>query len=68
MNSANLSVIFAPCILRRCGTVQHAQEQLIDVQKQAICVQALIEEKLRQYKETMNQIMELEQASEKVLF
>uniref|UniRef100_A0A915CYE7 Uncharacterized protein n=1 Tax=Ditylenchus dipsaci TaxID=166011 RepID=A0A915CYE7_9BILA len=43
MNAANLAVIFAPCILRNTHSV-HAQEQLMDVQKQAICVQALIEE------------------------
>ncbi|KAI1717345.1 rhoGAP domain-containing protein [Ditylenchus destructor] len=65
MNPANLSVIFAPCILRRSQPV-HAQEQLMDVQKQAICVQALIEEKLRQYTDALSQIVELEQASEKV--
>lgn len=65
MGPSNLAVIFAPCILRRTETV-HAQEQLQDVQKQAICVQMLIEEKLRQYKDTLNQIVELEQASEKV--
>ncbi|CAD5206531.1 unnamed protein product [Bursaphelenchus okinawaensis] len=65
MNASNLAVIFAPCILRRNQAV-HAQEQLEDVQKQAVCVQMLIEEKLRQYKATLNQIVELEQASEKV--
>lgn len=41
-----IKVIFAPCIVRRCTPV-HAQEQLLDVQKQAICVQTLIEDKLR---------------------
>ncbi|CAD5209411.1 unnamed protein product [Bursaphelenchus xylophilus] len=65
MSPSNLAVIFAPCILRRNQAV-HAQEQLEDVQKQAVCVQMLIEEKLRQYKVTLNQIVELEQASEKV--
>lgn len=65
MGAANLSVIFAPCILRRNQAV-HAQEQLMDVQKQATCVQMLIEEKLRQYTSTLNQIVELESASEKL--
>ena len=65
MSPSNLAVIFAPCILRR-NIVVHAQEQLLDVQKQVICVQTLIEEKLRQYKATLNQIVEIEQASEKV--
>lgn len=67
MNAANLAVIFAPCILRRSQYI-HAQDQLIDIQKQAICVQTLIEEKLRQYCETLNQIIEIENASEKVKF
>uniref|UniRef100_A0AC34Q3T1 Uncharacterized protein n=1 Tax=Panagrolaimus sp. JU765 TaxID=591449 RepID=A0AC34Q3T1_9BILA len=58
-------VIFAPCILRR-NIVVHAQEQLLDVQKQVICVQTLIEEKLKQYKSTLDQIVEIEHASEKV--
>lgn len=44
----------------------HAQEQLMDVQKQAVCVQTLIEEKLKQYRSTLTQIVELEHASEKV--
>jgi myosin-9 len=65
MGASNLAVIFAPCILRRNQAV-HAQEQLQDVQKQAMCVQMLIEEKLKQYKDTLNQIVELEHASEKV--
>jgi len=65
MSASNLAVIFAPCILRRNGCV-HAQEELQDVQKQAICVQTLIEEKLRQYRATLTQIVELENASEKV--
>uniref|UniRef100_A0A1I8BYV1 Rho-GAP domain-containing protein n=1 Tax=Meloidogyne hapla TaxID=6305 RepID=A0A1I8BYV1_MELHA len=33
MSASNLAVIFAPCIVRRNTTV-HAQEQLMDVQKQ----------------------------------
>ncbi|KAH7730130.1 myosin VA [Aphelenchoides avenae] len=65
MSASNLALIFAPCILRRSQTV-HAQEQLADVQKQAICVQTLVEEKLRQYRATLNQIVEVEHASEKV--
>lgn len=65
MSASNLAVIFAPCILRRNQPV-HAQEQLEDVQKQAICVQMLIEEKLRQYKDHLHQIVALEHASEKV--
>uniref|UniRef100_A0A0N4ZU59 Myosin motor domain-containing protein n=1 Tax=Parastrongyloides trichosuri TaxID=131310 RepID=A0A0N4ZU59_PARTI len=65
MSASNLALIFAPCILRRQQTV-HAQEQLQDVHKQAICVQTLIEEKLRQYKATLTQIVEIEQATEKV--
>ena len=38
----------------------------MDVQKQAICVQTLIEDKLRHCQETLSQIVELETASEKV--
>lgn len=34
--------------------------------RQAICVAALVEEKLRQYRETLNNIVELEGATEKV--
>ena len=34
--------------------------------RQAVCVQTLIEEKLRQYKATLNNIVELENASHKV--
>uniref|UniRef100_A0A914XBB0 Unconventional myosin-IXb n=2 Tax=Plectus sambesii TaxID=2011161 RepID=A0A914XBB0_9BILA len=65
MGASNLALIFAPCLLRR-NQVVHAQEQLLDVNRQAICVQALIEEKLRQYRATVNQIVELEHATEKV--
>lgn len=67
MNAANLAVIFAPSILRKSHYV-HAQDQLINVQKQAICVQTLIEEKLRQYCKMLNEIIEIENASEKVKF
>lgn len=65
MGAANLAVIFAPCILRSNQTM-HAQDQLRDVNRQAICVQALIEEKLRQFRMTISQIVNLECASEKV--
>nr|CAD2192435.1 unnamed protein product [Meloidogyne enterolobii] len=65
MSASNLAVIFAPCIVRRNTTV-HAQEQLMDVQKQAICVQTLIEDKLHHLQETLSQIVELEGATEKV--
>ncbi|VDM37296.1 unnamed protein product [Toxocara canis] len=56
MGSANLALIFAPCILRSNQSV-HAQEQLRDVNRQAICVQALIDEKLRQFRVTVTQII-----------
>ncbi|PIO53480.1 hypothetical protein TELCIR_25184 [Teladorsagia circumcincta] len=65
MGPSNLALIFGPCILRRQDNV-HAQEQLNDVTRQAICVQTLIEEKLRQYKATLINIVELEDASQKV--
>ncbi|CAI4221277.1 unnamed protein product [Auanema sp. JU1783] len=65
MGPSNLALIFGPCILRRQETV-HAQEQLNDVSRQAICVQTLIEEKLRQYKTTLISIVQLEDASQKV--
>ncbi|CAJ0594314.1 unnamed protein product [Cylicocyclus nassatus] len=65
MGPSNLALIFGPCILRRQDSV-HAQEQLNDVSRQAICVQTLIEEKLRQYRATMINIVELEDASQKV--
>ncbi|VDK27731.1 unnamed protein product [Gongylonema pulchrum] len=56
MGAANLALIFAPCILRS-NQAQHAQDQLRDVTRQAICVQALIEEKLRQFRLTLTQII-----------
>ncbi|VDM63316.1 unnamed protein product [Angiostrongylus costaricensis] len=65
MGPSNLAIIFGPCILRRQDSV-HAQEQLSDVSKQAICVQTLIEEKLKQYRMTVFNIVELEDASQKV--
>ncbi|KAJ1362932.1 hypothetical protein KIN20_022659 [Parelaphostrongylus tenuis] len=65
MGPFNLAIIFGPCILRRQDSV-HAQEQLSDVSRQAICVQTLIEEKLKQYRMTVLNIVELEDASEKV--
>ncbi|KAK0423351.1 hypothetical protein QR680_008098 [Steinernema hermaphroditum] len=65
MGSSNLALIFAPCIMRR-GFVVHAQDQLQDINKQAICVQTLIEEKLKQYRSTLTQIVEVEQATQKV--
>nr|ACI49219.1 hypothetical protein Csp3_JD05.004 [Caenorhabditis angaria] len=65
MGCSNLAVIFGPCVLRR-QDVAHAQEQLNDVARQTGCVQTLIEEKLKQYKATINNIVELEDASQKV--
>ncbi|GMT28295.1 hypothetical protein PFISCL1PPCAC_19592 [Pristionchus fissidentatus] len=65
MNAHNLALIFGPCLMRRKESV-HAQDQLQDVNRQAICVAALVEEKLRQYRETLNNIVELEGATEKV--
>ncbi|VDD95614.1 unnamed protein product [Enterobius vermicularis] len=65
MSPNNLALIFAPCILRSNQSV-HAQEQLRDVNRQAICVQALIEEKLKQYKSTLTQIVTLEGVGAKI--
>lgn len=65
MSAANLALIFAPCILRTNQTLR-AQDQLRDVERQAICVQALIEEKLRQLRSTLTEIVSLETAGEKV--
>lgn len=65
MSCSNLALIFAPCLLRRNETV-HAQEQLNDVSRQAVCVQTLIEEKLKQYKNTILNIVQIEDASHKV--
>uniref|UniRef100_A0A158Q830 Myosin motor domain-containing protein n=1 Tax=Elaeophora elaphi TaxID=1147741 RepID=A0A158Q830_9BILA len=66
MGAANLALIFAPCILRTNQTLR-AQDQLRDVQRQAICVQTLIEEKLRQFRSTLTEIVSLETASEKIV-
>ncbi|VDM96149.1 unnamed protein product [Thelazia callipaeda] len=66
MGAANLAVIFAPCILRSNQTM-HAQDQLRDVERQAICVQTLIEAKLRQFRATLSEIVSLETASEKIV-
>uniref|UniRef100_A0AAF5RX01 Uncharacterized protein n=1 Tax=Wuchereria bancrofti TaxID=6293 RepID=A0AAF5RX01_WUCBA len=66
MGAANLALIFAPCILRTNQTLR-AQDQLRDVERQAICVQALIEEKLRQFRSTLTEIVSLETASEKIV-
>ncbi|CAD6184254.1 unnamed protein product [Caenorhabditis auriculariae] len=65
MGSSNLALIFAPCVLRRQDFV-HAQEQLNDVSRQAVCVQTLIDEKLRHYRATLLNIVQLEDASQKV--
>ncbi|CAI2315989.1 unnamed protein product [Caenorhabditis sp. 36 PRJEB53466] len=65
MGCNNLALIFGPCVLRRHDTA-HAQEQLNDVARQTGCVQTLIEEKLKQYKATLHNIVELEDASQKV--
>lgn len=37
MGPSNLAVVFAPCLLRRKNDV-HAQEQLMDVNRQAMSV------------------------------
>ncbi|KAL3997136.1 Myosin head (motor domain) family protein [Acanthocheilonema viteae] len=66
MSAANLALIFAPCILRTNQTLR-AQDQLRDVERQAICVQALIEEKLRQFRLMLTEIVSLETASEKIV-
>ncbi|CAJ0954851.1 unnamed protein product, partial [Mesorhabditis belari] len=65
MGASNLALIFGPCLMRRQHAV-HAQDTLVDVSRQAVCVQALIEEKLRQYRVTLINIVELEAAQEKV--
>ncbi|CAL2029784.1 unnamed protein product [Caenorhabditis brenneri] len=65
MGCNNLALIFGPCVLRRQDSA-HAQEQLNDVARQTGCVQTLIEEKLKQYKATLHNIVELEDASHKV--
>ncbi|CCD71914.1 Unconventional myosin-IXa-like [Caenorhabditis elegans] len=65
MGCNNLALIFGPCVLRRQDSA-HAQEQLNDVARQTGCVQTLIEEKLKQYKATIHNIVELEDASQKV--
>ncbi|VDK70855.1 unnamed protein product [Litomosoides sigmodontis] len=65
MSAANLALIFAPCILRTNQALR-AQDQLRDVERQAICVQALIEEKLRQFRLTLTEIVSLEAATEKI--
>ncbi|KAF1769018.1 hypothetical protein GCK72_000831 [Caenorhabditis remanei] len=65
MGCNNLALIFGPCVLRRQDSA-HAQEQLNDVGRQTGCVQTLIEEKLKQYKATLHNIVELEDASHKV--
>ncbi|ULU10712.1 hypothetical protein L3Y34_014757 [Caenorhabditis briggsae] len=65
MGCNNLALIFGPCVLRRQDST-HAQEQLNDVARQTGCVQTLIEEKLKQYKATLHNIVELEDASHKV--
>ncbi|CAG9541021.1 unnamed protein product [Cercopithifilaria johnstoni] len=66
MGAANLALIFAPCILRTNQTLR-AQDQLRDVERQAVCVQALIEEKLRQFRSTLTEIVSLETAGEKIV-
>ncbi|EJD74213.1 hypothetical protein LOAG_18439 [Loa loa] len=66
MGATNLALIFAPCILRTNQKLR-AQDQLRDVERQAICVQALIEEKLRQFRSTLTEIVSLETASEKIV-
>lgn len=60
-----MSLIFGPCILRRHESI-HAQDQLSDVTRQAVCIQTLIEEKMKQYRATLINIVQLEDASEKV--
>ncbi|MCP9259990.1 Unconventional myosin-IXb [Dirofilaria immitis] len=65
MGASNLALIFAPCILRTNQTMR-AQDQLRDIERQAICVQTLIEEKLRQFRSTLTEIVSLETASEKI--
>ncbi|VDO67255.1 unnamed protein product [Onchocerca flexuosa] len=66
MGASNLALIFAPCILRT-NQAMRAQDQLRDVERQAICVQTLIEEKLRQFHSTLTEIVTLETASEKIV-
>lgn len=67
MNSSNLALIFAPCILRN-NQIVHAQEQLRDINRQAICVQSLIDGKLKQFRSAINELVSLEHVSDKVLF
>jgi myosin-9 len=41
MGASNLALIFAPCLLRR-NQVVHAQEQLMDVNRQAMFVLSML--------------------------
>ncbi|KAE9418712.1 hypothetical protein Angca_008849 [Angiostrongylus cantonensis] len=61
--------VVSSLVIASCGDERDdygVQEQLSDVSKQAICVQTLIEEKLKQYRMTVFNIVELEDASQKV--
>ncbi|RWS29857.1 unconventional myosin-IXa-like isoform X2 [Leptotrombidium deliense] len=55
MNANSLAIVFAPCILRTNKQMQ-MQDKLSDISKQTICIELIINERLRQVRDTLADI------------
>ncbi|RWS08459.1 Myosin-IXa-like protein [Dinothrombium tinctorium] len=61
MNANSLAIVFAPCILRTNKPMQ-MQDKLSDISKQTICIELIINERLRQVRDTLADIDILDSA------
>ncbi|XP_053214006.1 unconventional myosin-IXb-like [Panonychus citri] len=55
MNANSLAIVFAPCILRTDKLMQ-MQDKLSDISKQTICIETIINDRLKQVKDTLADI------------
>lgn len=56
MNAKSLAIVFAPCILRT-DRVMRAQDSFGDIQKQTVCLECIIVERMKQVKETLEETL-----------
>ncbi|XP_052282643.1 unconventional myosin-IXa-like isoform X3 [Dreissena polymorpha] len=61
MSANGIAIIFAPCLLRTNKAVQ-AQELLKQINKQQLCIEKILNEQVRKYRETLQDIKIIDQA------
>ena len=62
MNANSLAIIFAPCILRT-NKPRQAQESLLDVSRETLCIETIITEQLKKVKATLSNIESVDSAA-----